>query len=116
MRGYRVTTGINEGTFKSLTERQRKALVKIMARIAERSYRRGAQQGAHVAQNRPQCLPPSLADWRYDNSLDRSPWLDWKRKPEPSTCRLFTENPDLEELGFEEPEPTKGNARRFQND
>jgi hypothetical protein len=94
-----VINGVKADTFASLSGWQRRALVKIMARIAERSYRRGVQQGALLAREYQERLPKSLAVWRFDISLDRSPWLEGART-EPSTERLFMENGELYELGF----------------
>jgi hypothetical protein len=48
-----------------------------MARVAQQAYRRGAQQGAGLAQ-RP-CFRADLGEWRYQPSLDLSPWVDSPR-------------------------------------
>jgi hypothetical protein len=71
-----VMRGIPANAFAALDARTARYLVKVMARVAERAYRRGAQQGVHIARNRPQDLPKDLADWRYGRSADSSPGLD----------------------------------------
>src|SRR3546814_16328866 len=65
-----------------------------MSRVAGRSYRRGAQQGATIALNRPGDLPASLHDWRYGAGADASPWLDGNAT-ESSLGRLLAENGGL---------------------
>lgn len=70
------------------------ALMRLMARVAERSYRRGFQQGATIALNRAQDLPLDLSLWRYGAPLDISPWADAPRA-ETSVHRLLAENPSL---------------------
>jgi hypothetical protein len=96
-----VTHGMPDGALEALDARTKALLVKLMARVAERAYRRGAQQGAHLALTRPQDLPRDLAAWRFRPSTDLSPWLD-RRVVKPSTERLFMENPGLELLGLPE--------------
>lgn len=71
-----VMRGIPENAFDALDARTRNFMIKVMARVAERAYRRGAQQGVHIAQNRPQHLPENLHDWRYVTSADKSAALD----------------------------------------
>src|SRR3546814_12642073 len=78
----------------TLTTAQRRVLAVIMSRVAERSYRRGAQQGATIALNRPGDLPASLHDWRYGEGADASPWLDGNAT-ESSLGRLLAENGGL---------------------
>jgi hypothetical protein len=85
MRKYLATSdcvmrGIPEETFAKLDARTFGYLLKVMARVAERAYRRGAQQGVHIAQNRPQDLPKDLGDWRYGPSADKSVGLDTNTK------------------------------------
>lgn len=103
-----VTHGIDHDLFNGLTARQRNALVKLMARIAERAYRRGAQQGAHIAKTAPEEMPPYVSKWRYFKSLDRSPWFD-SGYSEPSVDRLFAECGELRGLGFAQ-KPSRGTA------
>ena len=68
-----VTKGFfRDQRFLSLSERDKRDILKLMARVAEQAYRRGAQQGAGLAQ-RP-CFRADLGEWRYRPSLDLSPW------------------------------------------
>lgn len=69
-----VTKGFRDRRFLSLSERDKRDILKLMARVAEQAYRRGAQQGAGLAQ-RP-CFRADLGEWRYKPSLDLCPWLD----------------------------------------
>ena len=50
-------------------------IIKLLARVAERSYRRGAQQGITLAARHPERMPDLLCNWRYDYSTDLAPWL-----------------------------------------
>ena len=64
-----VFAGIEEGQFKNITARDRKALLTLMARISEASFRRGIHHSVS-------CLRPvklNLFDLRYGRSLDKSP-------------------------------------------
>lgn len=56
----------------SLPSRDRRALVKLIARISEASYRRGFQQGVHVARA-GEADEESALRLRSWTSLDRSP-------------------------------------------
>jgi len=98
---YSVTYGLRDAEFRHLSERDRKKLVRLMARIAEQSYRRGAQQGAYVRAHRAHALRDDLGAWRYSD-LDVAPYLD-SPAAERSISRLFCECGELRELGFEEP-------------
>jgi hypothetical protein len=72
-----VTKGFRDGRFVSVAERDRRDLLKLMARVAEQAYRRGAQQGAGLA-HRPS-FRADLGAWRYTPPLDLSPWIDSPR-------------------------------------
>lgn len=72
-----VTKGFRDRRFLSLSERDKQDMLKLMARVAEQAYRRGAQQGAGLAR-RP-WFRADLGQWRYEPSLDLSPWLDSPR-------------------------------------
>jgi hypothetical protein len=65
-----VTHGMPDLALDALDDRTKALVVKLMARVAERAYRRGAQQGAHIALTRPADLPRSLAAWPYRPSAD----------------------------------------------
>lgn len=100
---YHVDDGISERALADLTAAQRRVVVKLLARVSERSYRRGAQQGITFQRNRPHTLPDDIGlhDWRYGTSTDEAPWLDM-RHVESAMERLFVENPGLRRLGLQE--------------
>ena len=52
-------------------------LMRMIARIMERAYRRGVQQAITLYKNGniPDEIISNLHDWRYDNNLDISPGL-----------------------------------------
>ncbi len=93
-----VTKGFRDGRFVSVAERDRRDLLKLMARVTEQAYRRGAQQGAGLA-HRPS-FRADLGAWRYTPALDLSPWIDSPRMTT-SLERLEAECGDgLRRLGF----------------
>ncbi len=100
-----ITAGLDLNGFEPLTPAQLRVVYTLMARAAERSYRRGVQQGAHIQKTRPHTLPSDLHRWRYGMSTDASPWVDSNRV-ETAIERLETENRRLPHvLG---PAPTSG--------
>jgi len=89
-----------DGVLAGLTREQKQAVVKLMARISEASYRRGAQQGVTFQRDRAADLPISMASWRYDTRQDISPWLD-SNMVENAEDRLMREyRPALREAGL----------------
>jgi hypothetical protein len=82
--------GIEEDALAGLTAAQQRVVLVLLARVSEASYRRGAQQGAHIQAHRPERLPDCLATWRYNIHADQSPWLDDIRT-EPAMQRLESE-------------------------
>lgn len=104
-----VTKGFRDGRFVSVDERDRRDLLKLMARVAEQAYRRGAQQGAGLA-HRPS-FRADLGAWRYAPALDLSPWIDSPRVTT-SLERLEAESgEDLRRLGFSYNDPASGSGR-----
>ncbi|MFO1155178.1 MAG: hypothetical protein U1E42_16175 [Rhodospirillales bacterium] len=104
-----VTKGFRDGRFVSVAERDRRDLLKLMARVAEQAYRRGAQQGAGLA-DRPS-FRADLGAWRYTPALDLSPWIDSPRVTT-SLERLEAEcGEDLRRLGFSCSEPATRSGR-----
>lgn len=99
-----VTHGLPDDALGGLDDRTKRLLIRLMARVAESAYRRGAQQGAHIALTRPNDLPRKLANWRFCPSTDISPGLDDPAMRPPSNERLFMENPGLRRLGLPDPE------------
>lgn len=96
-----IASGFRGGEFDHLSKNDRYELVKLIARIAEQAYRRGAQHGATLAMEAPHLLPRDFYSWRHVNDLDRSPSLDSPRV-EASVERLFAQCKDLTALGFVE--------------
>lgn len=92
-----VTHGIADNIFDGIDAATKGEIAKLLARVSERSYRRGFQQGAHIATARPADLPKDLHAWRYGTSTDKSPWGD-SNYVENSVERLFGENRDLERM------------------
>lgn len=102
-----ITDGFPDGIFASdvfsdITDRQRDAIVTLMARASERAYRRGFQQGESIGRRRPEDVRADLSAWRYGYSTDDSPWADAARI-ETSADRLFCENTNLHRLGLKIP-------------
>lgn len=99
MKATDITHGMAPGTLANLSKADKARILKLMSRAAEKAYRRGFQQGAHIATTRPADLPKSLYDWRYGTSLDLSPWADCPRR-EKSLDRLRMECAGLREIGL----------------
>jgi hypothetical protein len=105
-----VTKGFRDGRFSSLSKRDGRDILKLMARIAEQAYRRGTQQGAGLA-HKPY-FRADLAEWRYKPSLDLSPWVDSPRTTT-SLERLDGECGDgLRRLGFPLADTASQSSRR----
>lgn len=94
---------LRRGEFDHLSKQDRKKLRRLIARIAERSYRRGAQQGAYLTSIGCPTMRPidKLHDWRYRISLDVSPPLDGRLR-RPSLDLLDQEQSDLHRIGLGE--------------
>jgi hypothetical protein len=99
---YSIAAGLRFGQFDHLSARDKSKLIRLMARIAEKSYRRGYQHGR---------LPLITGEWnidpvvlRFDRSLDKSPYTDSPYMRHTSIERLFMECGELHSIGFQEPE------------
>ena len=93
-----VAKGFRQRRFCDLSDRDKRDILKLMARVAEQAYRRGVQQGAGLAGK--SSFRGDLWEWRYRPSLDLSPWVD---SPTTTTSldRLDVEcGKQLRELGF----------------
>jgi hypothetical protein len=90
--------GLHYGEFAHLTERDRRKLSRLMARVAEKAYRRGAQHGAQMALDGT--LARDLARVRFESNLDRSPWLDDPGQWDHAEDRLHMENAELRQVGL----------------
>ena len=69
-----VAKGFRQRRFFDLSDRDKRDILKLMARVAEQAYRRGVQQGAGLADK--SSFRGDLWEWRYRPSLDLSPWID----------------------------------------
>lgn len=94
-----VAHGMAEDTLAKLSKADKARILKLMSRAAEKAYRRGFQQGAHIAMTRPADLPKDLCEWRYGTSLDVSPWGDCPNR-EKSIDRLLMEAKGLRRTGL----------------
>jgi hypothetical protein len=93
-----VAKGFRQRRFFALSDRDKRDILKLMARVAEQAYRRGVQQGAGLASK--SSFRGDLWAWRYGPSLDLSPWVD---RPTTTTSRdrLDAEcGEQLQQLGF----------------
>ncbi len=96
-----VAHGLTFGAFEHLSQKDKKRLIRLIARISEASYRRGLQHGGIFGHR------VDVYAFRYKHSLDKSPFTDVegapKNKGTSSTWRLFCENGVLRDLGFSDP-------------
>lgn len=100
---WSIGAGFETGAFSHLSPHDRARLVRLMARVAEQAYRRGAYQSAKLAKGGDELLPKDIYGWRHGLSLDKSPWLD-DATVEPAIKRLFAECAELPALGFTAPD------------
>lgn len=97
-----IAYGLKFHEFDDIPKRQKKKLVRLMARLMEKSYKRGVQQGVHF--ERLDAEFPNIADdealykYRYERNLDKSPGIDGFKST--SKERLFMEEGCLREVGF----------------
>lgn len=80
--------GLEYGEFKNLPESTKKKIVKMMARVMERAYRRGVQQA--IVMNAGE-LNRDMYKWRYGVSLNKSIGIDGYKTT--SVERLEMEEP-----------------------
>ena len=93
-----VAKGFRRWRFFDLSDRDKRDMLKLMARVAEQAYRRGVQQGAGLA-GKPS-FRGDLWEWRYRPSLDLSPWID-RPTTTTSLARLDAEcGESLRGIGF----------------
>lgn len=100
---WSIGAGFETGAFSHLSPHDRTQLVRLMARIAEQAYRRGAYQSAKLAKSDDDLMPKDIYGWRHDLPLDKSPWLD-DATVEPAIKRLLAECAELPVLGFTAPD------------
>ncbi len=96
-----VAYGLHMQEFENIEEDKRKKLIRLMARIMESSYRRGAQQSLYMERNGGTptlCSERELYEYRYDPDIDTSVGITGFTSS--SIDRLFTEYRVLQHLGF----------------
>jgi hypothetical protein len=106
---YSVARGLHWGEFNHLAPADKKKLVRLMARIAEKSYRRGFEHGVVMTDDRESWIRDDPGAWRCYADLDLSPWAD-RPTTTTSICRLFAECGVLSEIGFRDPELSDPNG------
>lgn len=89
-----MTKPVTHGTkfveiMENMTDKEREEILRVMARAAEKSYRRGFQQGATLGGDEME-----IHYWRYGRGLDNSPGRTYGNV-EKSLDRLLMENRDL---------------------
>ncbi len=104
---WSIGAGFRAGAFSHLSPHDRAQLLRLMARIAEQAYRRGAYQSAKLAESDDDLMPKDIYGWRHDMPLDTSPWLD-DATVEPAIKRLFADCAELPALGFTAPDDLAG--------
>lgn len=93
-----IACGLQPGEFAGLSADTKRRLVVVMSRLAEKSYRRGFDQGDRaVAIGTDLLISP--VELRHEWPLSKSPLT---HEPGGYTAieRLFIENPELTALGF----------------
>jgi hypothetical protein len=78
-----------------MTDRNRKKLIRYIAQIAERAYRRGFQQGHDVCRRGDRQVV-DLYRWRYGRSPDKAP-SPVGHKPTTAVERLHIQEWELDE-------------------
>lgn len=95
--------GLRMWEFNDIDPEKKKKLLRLMARIMEKSYRRGVQQALHLERKGALAnlySEKALSDYRYEKDLDKSIGIDGFNSS--SLERLWIENRVLFELGFHE--------------
>jgi hypothetical protein len=97
----RVAHGLKFLAFNHLSPRDKKKLIRLMARIAEKSSRRGFQHGTLGMHT----IGP--VKFRFEVSLDKSPFTDGGGYNPSAVERLFGECRELGHLGFDQESQTR---------
>ena len=88
------------GEFRSIPTPVRKKLIKLMARISEKSYRRGVHQALSL-KVKSDFPYDDIHKWRYANP-DKSVGLGMNGLTESTKGRFFEQNPELHDIGIDE--------------
>lgn len=91
-----VAFGLKDREFSHIAEGDKQKLIRLMARISEKSYRRGFQHGCVLDPAERLISPEEL---RFEWSLDKSPYTDCGGG-DTSIARLFMECGVLHDIGF----------------
>lgn len=95
-----VAKGMREGALDCLPLKQKKLLIKLIARISEASFRRGFQHGAELPRRGHEIVDPVELRF-FTPSLDISPSTrHGDRWCSTSIARLFMEHRALDALGL----------------
>ena len=88
--------GLQFNEFDHLDNKNKKKLIKLIARIAEASYRRGFQHGDVIVHG---MADTQMYKYRYRTSLDLSPYSNFPGSTS-AIERLFMEHSELRNIGF----------------
>jgi protein involved in sex pheromone biosynthesis len=98
---HSIVYGLKHGEFLAMDKALKKKLLKIMARISEKSYRRGLQHGSLST------MTVDPAYLRFNVSPDYSPFTDvvgkngkWMNNKQSSLDRLLMEYGGLQDIGL----------------
>lgn len=82
-----IASGFDGGEFEHLSKNDRHKLVKLIARIAEQAYRRGAQHGTTLAMEAPHLLPRDFYSCAMSTiSIDPPRWTAPRSRHLLSAC------------------------------
>lgn len=100
MSAYDVTDGIEDQILADLEDDEKSVVMTLLARVSERAYRRGFQQGVVIGPSLPREWKDGLHNWRYAMSTDVSPAGDHPHLRTSAIERLHVENRNLPRLGL----------------
>lgn len=92
-----VAAGLKLGEFSDLPPERKQKLIKLMSRIAEKAYRRGAHQAIQLSGVGRLHIGDPIS-WRYGKDLSESPGIDGFKQT--SLDALFANNTVLNSIGF----------------
>ena len=84
--------GLNKNEFSKLDPKLQKKILILLARVSEKSYRRGVQQG--IVLKIKKAIAHNIEKYRFYYSLNKSYFLDEKRAIS-SMERLLTRYPNI---------------------
>ena len=87
-----ILEGLDRGHFSDLPIAVKKDMIGLLARVSEKSYRRGVQHGQVFSVD-------EVGHWRFGN-LSRSPDANHPSRVLSVEERLFEQNPEIREIGL----------------